>query len=76
MAYSEKMRGAVKAVPAKTIGARLARLAIKKGISVQEVAKRTGASRTTVYNWFLGGDVSNAYLPRVERLAAELTAAV
>ena len=66
------MRVAVKTIPAKTIGARLARLAMKHELSVVDIAKRTGASRTTVYNWFLGSGVSNAYLPRVEHLVGEL----
>lgn len=47
-------------------------MAVRKKVSVQEIATKTGASRTTVYNWFAGGGVTNAYKDRVLALIQEL----
>lgn len=56
----------------KTLGAKLAKLAVTKGLSVQQVALLTGASRTTVYSWFAGKSVTNAYRPIVNLLIRRL----
>ncbi len=56
----------------KTLGARLARQAISKGLSVQQIALLTGASRSTVYSWFAGRGVTNAYRPIVNILIRRL----
>lgn len=56
------------------MGNQLGRLAVDKDLSVIKIAKATGASRQTVYNWMLGGDVIAPYRPSVERLIAILKA--
>lgn len=71
MSYHETTRQQLKDAP-RTLGVRLGRLAIRKRISVQEIAAKTGASRTTVYNWFSGGGVTNAYKASVQALIQEL----
>ena len=70
MSYHTNTRAALKAAP-NTLGVRLGRLAIRKGITVKEISLITGASRATVYSWFAGGTVSNAYRQRVEKLLIE-----
>ena len=54
------------------LGVRLAKLAVKHDFSVIKIAAYTGASRTTVYSWFAGRGVTNAYKPAVTKLIAEL----
>jgi hypothetical protein len=54
------------------LGARLGRLAVRKGVSVQEIATSTGASRTTVYSWFAGRGITNAYRSAVKALIEKL----
>lgn len=71
MPYHSNTRQLLKHAPS-TLGVRLGRLAIRKKVSVQEIAAKTGASRTTVYNWFSGGGVTNAYKDRVQALITEL----
>jgi hypothetical protein len=56
----------------KTLGVRLGRLAVRNKLSVQDLALRTGASRTTIYSWFAGKGVTNAYKRTVEDLIKEL----
>ena len=65
--YSPTIRQRVKSGP-NTIGIQLARLAILRGISIKEIAYVIGASRMTVYNWYSGKQVTNAYIPRVKQL--------
>ena len=67
MAYSPNTILAVKDAP-KTSGNTLGRLAVQLDFSVLRIAKATGATRQTVYNWFTGGEVLGAYKPRVERM--------
>lgn len=67
MPYSEKTIYAVKKGP-RTLGNTLGRLAVDLDFSVQRVAKATGATRQTVYNWMAGGEVLSPYRPAVERL--------
>jgi len=54
------------------LGVRLAKLAIKRDFSVIDIARKTGASRTTVYSWFAGRGVTNAYKTAVTNLISEL----
>jgi len=65
--YSPTVRKRIKTGPS-TVGKQLARLALQREFSVIEIAKCTGASRQTVYNWAAGRGVTNAYLPRVNIL--------
>lgn len=71
MAYHTATRRQLKTAP-RTLGVRLGRLAIQKRMSVQDIAHKTGASRTTIYNWFAGRGVTNAYKDRVQALIVEL----
>jgi hypothetical protein len=59
-------------VRSRQLGSRLGRAAVKNALSVQQIAQLTGASRTTVYSWFSGGTVTNAYRRTVERLVHQL----
>jgi len=52
----------------RNLGNTLGRLAIAIDFSVLRIAKATGATRQTVYNWMVGGDVLSPYRPRVEQL--------
>ena len=65
--YSPTIKQRVKSGP-NTIGIQLARLAVKHDYSVVEIATMTGASRQTVYNWYAGHKVSNAYAAHVRKL--------
>ena len=71
MAYHTLTRHKLKTAPS-SLGVRLGKLAVRKHISVQEIAERTGASRTTVYSWFSGGGITNAYKERVHALIKTL----
>jgi len=71
MPYQQKTRDSVQALP-PSLGRRLAKRAIQRGVSVAAIAKETGASRTTVYSWFDGGPVSNAYRSVVAACIASL----
>lgn len=44
------------------LGVALGRAAIKKGMSVVDIASHLGVSRQTVYNWFVG-----AYDPKADQ---------
>ena len=74
MPYHYRIKKQLQTAP-RTLGVCLGRLAIRKKVSVQEIATKTGASRTTVYNWFSGGGVTNAYKERVQALIQELKSA-
>ena len=67
MTYSVKTVHDVKNAP-KGLGNTLGRLAVSLDFSVMRLAKATGASRQTIYNWMLGGEVMGVYQPRVERI--------
>ena len=56
----------------KNLGLVLRKQAHRKKFSVIKVAAFTGASRTTVYSWFAGGGVTNAYRPVVTALIESL----
>jgi hypothetical protein len=74
MSYRQKTRDLVKASPL-TLGSRLGRRAIYLGVSVQELAAITGATRKTCYNWLFGGWVIPAYRERVSKVYDILKAA-
>lgn len=65
--YDNKIKQRVKAAP-RTLGTQLAGLAIKHGYSVAELSTMTGACRQTVYQWYAGHKVSNAYIQHVRKL--------
>ena len=67
MAYSDTIKQSIKVAP-KTLGNQLGRWAVHLDFPVIHVAKFTGATRQTVYNWFEGKDVFVAYQNRVELL--------
>jgi hypothetical protein len=67
MAYSDDIRRTTKAAP-KTLGNQLGRWAIHLDFPVIQIAKFTGATRQTVYNWFSGTDVTPAYRMSVQSL--------
>jgi len=71
MSYQEKTKTRIRAAPAG-LGKRLGMLAMRRRLSVMDIAQRTGASRTTVYSWFAGGPVTNAYKPAIASLLQEL----
>jgi|JI10StandDraft_1071094.scaffolds.fasta_scaffold304561_2 hypothetical protein len=56
------------------LGIQLGKLAVAKDVSVIDVSAQTGASRTTVYNWFAGGSVTNAYEHVVREVISTLKA--
>jgi hypothetical protein len=74
MAYSIKTIERVKNGPRFQLGNQLGRLAVDKDLSVMRIAKATGATRQTVYNWMLGGEVIGPYKSAVERVVAILKA--
>lgn len=67
MAYSEKIKDAIDKAP-KTLGNQLGRWAVYLDFPVTKIAKSTGATRQTVYNWFSGGEVAPAYRNSVQGL--------
>lgn len=56
----------------KSLGMQLGKLALRKNVSVQDIAANLGASRSTVYSWFAGHGVTNAYRAPVLALIADL----
>lgn len=72
MPYSDKMRRMIEEAP-DTLGSQLGKLAMTRDVSVTRVASATGATRQTVYNWFGGGEVTQAYRAHVQRLLAVLS---
>ena len=71
MAYHTRTKATIK-LASKTLGSQLGRLALKKNVSVQQIAHSTGASRTTVYSWFAGKGITNAYRAVVADLINKL----
>ena len=74
MPYFQKTKDGVRGrkLTNAPLGVRLAKLAVKHDFSVIDIAKKTGASRTTVYSWFAGRGVTNAYKAAVTNLIGEL----
>lgn len=71
MSYHYKTKQMLKEA-GRELGPRLGKLAVSKGLPVAQVAFITGASRPTVYQWFAGGAVSNAYRSAVQALINKL----
>lgn len=71
MPYSVKTIHAVKHGN-KSLGNTLGRYAVDLDFSVIRVGQLTGASRQTVYNWFMGGEVLAPYRATVEKLTVIL----
>ena len=67
MAYSLKTVAAVQSSK-KTLGSQLGRWAVHRDFPVVQIARITGATRQSVYNWFNGGEVFVAYRPAVKAL--------
>ena len=67
MKYRKHVRDAVK-VGGSSLGQQLGRAAVRIGFPVTRIARITGATRATIYNWFYGNDVSNAYRTAVTTL--------
>lgn len=74
MPYLQKTKDGVRGrkLANAPLGVRLAKLAVKHDFSVINIAERTGASRTTIYSWFAGRGVTNAYKAVVTNLIDEL----
>lgn len=67
MAYTTKYKERVyKTQP--MLGNKLGRFAVKLDFSVLRIAKATGATRQTVYNWFIGKPVAPYYKSGVQVL--------
>lgn len=65
--YSHKVQTAIAQSP-KTLGSQLGRWAVHRGFPITKLAKATGATRQTLYNWFAGGNVTQAYQERVREI--------
>ena len=65
MAYTAKYKERVyKTQP--ILGNRLGRFAVKLDFSVLRIAKASGATRQTLYNWFIGKPVAPYYKGTVQ----------
>jgi hypothetical protein len=71
MKYRKHVRDAVK-TSGDSLGPQLGRAAVRLGFPVACIAAATGATRATVYSWFYGNHVSNAYRAAVIRLTTIL----
>lgn len=65
MAYQQKVVDSITKAP-KSLGNQLGRWAVYHDLPVTIIARATGVSRQTVYNWFTNTDVFVAYRERVE----------
>lgn len=66
--YRSRLKTAIANAP-RSLGSELGRKAIVLNLSVIRIAKATGATRQTVYNWFTGAaDVSPAYEEKARAL--------
>jgi len=74
MKYRTHIRDAVKSGD-NSLGPQLGRAAVRLGFPVVHVAAATGATRATVYSWYYGNRVSNAYRNAVTRLTNILCSA-
>lgn len=59
----------------RNLGNTLGRIAVELDFSVNKIAKATGATRQTVYNWMSGGEVMTPYRPVVTKLVELLNTA-
>ena len=65
--YAAKITKDIRQAPV-SLGNKLGRLALKLDLSVIRISKATGATRQTIYNWFVGGKVAPFYRERVSTL--------
>lgn len=66
--YSASVKTAIAKAP-RTLGTELGRKAVALTFPVTRIAKATGATRQTVYNWMTGKvEVSPAYEEKVRKL--------
>jgi len=74
MKYRKHVRDAVK-TGGDSLGPQLGRAAIRLDFPIMRIASLTGATRATIYSWFYGNQVSNAYRSAVTRLTTILNEA-
>lgn len=74
MAYATALISSTQKAP-QSEGNKLGRQAIRLNFSVIRIAKATGATRQTVYNWFVGRPIAPYYTPRVTALIEILSSA-
>ena len=74
MAFSKELVAGILNAP-PTQGSKLGRLALGLNFSVTRIAKLTGATRQTVYNWMWGGKVAPYYRTHVSDLIKILRSA-
>jgi len=67
MKYQRAFIAKVKQQPL-SLGVRLGRWAVFLNVPAAKIALATGATRQSVYNWMLGGNVFVAYRKPVERV--------
>ena len=64
--YSTRLVALNKKADIRSVGVRLGRVCMKRGISVSEVAAELHVTRQTVYNWFCGAHQPRpAVYPRI-----------
>jgi DNA-binding XRE family transcriptional regulator len=68
MPYHPKVVAHIKKLPMTNMGAALGRWAIYYDLPVMKVAVALGVTRQSVYNWMKGGEIFDAYKPRVQTL--------
>lgn len=71
MSYRKHVLDAVQ-TGGDSLGPQLGRAAVRLGFPVTRIATATGATRATVYSWFYGNQVSNAYRNAVSTLTSIL----
>lgn len=74
MPYASRTIYLIKKGP-HNLGNNLGRAAVDLDFSVQKIAKATGATRQTVYNWMFGNEVLTPYRPVVTKLLSILKTA-
>ena len=67
MPYAPKLSKDIRRAPV-SLGNMLGREALRLDLSVIRISKATGATRQTIYNWFVGGKVAPFYRERVSAL--------
>jgi|TARA_R110000822_G_scaffold15103_3_gene52544 hypothetical protein len=67
MAYKSSLRKKIALAP-NSVGKTLGSHAVRTDFSVLRISKATGATRQTIYNWFVGGVVAPYYRDRVAEI--------
>lgn len=68
MPYHPKVVAHIKQLPMSNMGAALGRWAVYYDLSVIRMSLALGVTRQSVYNWMKGGEIFDAYKPRVQDL--------